>query len=102
MKSDELASFCRSQPRETGSVHTEAVRWNCRSRHYAILGMRQGHVEIWNPWGYKYHFEPKGRPGRRQGYFVESGKFSVPMHDFVQIFGTVNIETDQVAHHNKK
>ena len=69
---------------------------------YAILGMRHGHVEIWNPWGYKYHFEPKGRPGLQHGYFVEGGKFSVPMHDFVQIFGTVNIETDQVAHHNKK
>lgn len=69
---------------------------------YAILGMNHGQVEIWNPWGYKYHFEPKGRPGLQHGYFVEGGKFSVPMHDFVQIFGTVNIESDQPVHHSKK
>ena len=61
---------------------------------YAILGIKQGQVEVWNPWGYKYQFEPKGKPGIQNGYYIEGGRFSVPLQDFVKIFNVVSIESE--------
>ncbi len=60
---------------------------------YAIIDLKQGHVDIWNPWG--SHFAPKGEPGLVHGYHTQGGRFSMPVHDFVCVFGAVNVESDQ-------
>jgi len=67
-------------------------------RHaYAIIGYEaQGdQVVIWNPHGNT--FKPKGAPGLANGYPTEFGVFKVPMKDFVNIFGTLEIELDVSA-----
>lgn len=60
---------------------------------YAILGFNTStdSVLVWNPWG--NHHQPKGPPGLQNGYVVEGGRFSVPLHDFVRIFEGVYYET---------
>lgn len=60
---------------------------------YSILGYdaRSGAVHVWNPWGNK--FTPKGDPGLQSGYPTESGQFSVPLQEFVQIFTEFYVET---------
>ena len=62
---------------------------------YAILDLKQGHVELWNPWGCHYNYTPKGTPGLQHGYPTTGGRFSMPIHDFVLVFGAVNVESDQ-------
>lgn len=72
---------------------------------YAVMGMKDGRVDIWNPWGYKYGFEPKGKPGFKNGYYFEGGRCSIPIRDFVRIFREVTVEqpagssrtTDQIT-----
>lgn len=64
-------------------------------RHaYAIIGYepQSDQVVIWNPHG--NNFAPKGAPGLENGYPTTSGVFKVPMKDFVQIFGALEIELD--------
>jgi hypothetical protein len=63
-----------------------------KTHEYTILGIKHGKVDVWNPWGYKYNFEPSGTPGMKNGYYVEGGRCSIPLHDFVRIFGRVTIE----------
>ncbi|MGH7242850.1 MAG: C2 family cysteine protease [Phycisphaerales bacterium] len=67
-------------------------------RHaYAVVGYEpQGDiVVIWNPHGNT--FKPKGAPGLENGYPTEFGMFKVPMKEFVQIFGAIEIELDVSA-----
>jgi len=66
-----------------------------KKHQYAIFEVKRDHVEIWNPWGCKYHFKPNGTPGLQHGYETAGGRFSMPARDFVRVFGTVNIESDQ-------
>jgi hypothetical protein len=68
---------------------------------YAILGYDSAHdsVLVWNPWG--NHHALKGAPGLQNGYAVEGGKFSVPLHDFVRIFEGVYYETALLPHKRK-
>jgi phosphoribosylcarboxyaminoimidazole (NCAIR) mutase len=66
---------------------------------YAIIGLHGDKVEIWNPWGNK--FTPKGTPGLTNGYPTEKGVFTVPLHEFCEIFGDISVETNQ-AHNGKK
>jgi hypothetical protein len=65
---------------------------------YAILDYDSSNdsVLVWNPWG--NHLTPKGAPGLQNGYAVEGGKFSVPLHDFVRIFEGVYYETAMLPH----
>lgn len=67
---------------------------------YAILGVHGDKVEIWNPWG--NNFTPKGPPGLTNGYHTEKGVFSVPLHEFCEIFGGINIETNQAKSGKKR
>jgi hypothetical protein len=66
-----------------------------KKHQYAIFGLNQGHIEIWNPWGHNYNFKPKGPPGMQHGYPTAAGRFFMPVHDFVRVFGAVNIESGQ-------
>lgn len=65
---------------------------------YAILGLKQGHVDLWNPWGSNYNYTPKGPPGLQHGYPTRGGRFLMPIHDFVRIFGAVNVESNLHLH----
>lgn len=46
-------------------------------------------------------FTPKGNPGRANDYPTEKGVFTVPLHEFCEIFGDLSVETNQ-AHNGKK
>jgi hypothetical protein len=48
-------------------------------------------VHVWNPHGNK--FQPKGPDSREHGYTTQNGEFDIPLHDLIQIFGAVIIET---------
>ena len=50
-------------------------------------------VQVWNPWG--NHFEPQGPPGITNGYRVRDGRFSLPLSDFIRVFGAVFYESDR-------
>lgn len=50
---------------------------------------------LWNPHGNQ--FAPKGAPGIERGYATKAGLFTVPVAEFVQIFGSVVYETDAPA-----
>lgn len=63
-----------------------------KTHEYAVLGLKDGHVDLWNPWGYKYNFAPKGKPGYANGFYFEGGRCSMPIRDFVRIFGRLAIE----------
>lgn len=60
---------------------------------YAVTGMKDGYVQVWNPHGFNCDFEPKGTPGLKNGYHYENGRAWIPMRDFVRIFYKVNIES---------
>lgn len=64
---------------------------------YAIVGFDAsgGKVTVWNPWG--QHFSPKGPAGLANGYAIESGEFTLPVAEFVQIFEDISYETDKPA-----
>jgi hypothetical protein len=50
-------------------------------------------VTVWNP--YNDDFTPKGPPGRENGYPRVKGVLEVPLRDFVDIYETLEIETDR-------
>lgn len=68
-----------------------------KTHEYAILGLKDGHVDLWNPWGYKYNFQPKGKPNYQHGYYFEGGRCSMPLRDFVKVFGKVTIERNHTS-----
>lgn len=68
------------------------------SKHaYAVLGYDPAGdvVHVWNPWG--NHFTPAGPPGLEAGYPVQNGQFSVPLDDFIRIFGAMTYESRTLA-----
>ncbi|MEJ0088493.1 MAG: C2 family cysteine protease [Limisphaerales bacterium] len=52
-------------------------------------------VRVFNPWG--NDVTPEGTPGLVNGYFTRDGIFEMPVSDFVQIFGRLAYETDELA-----
>lgn len=62
---------------------------------YAIFGFDADRdmVITWNPW--HNDFAPKGPSNRENGYARRKGVAEIPLADFVQIFNTLQIETDQ-------
>ena len=61
---------------------------------YALLGYDAStdQVQIWNPHVNK--FTPRGEAGIANGYPTFDGSFSLPLADFLAVFGGVSIETD--------
>jgi hypothetical protein len=61
---------------------------------YGILGYdtKTDLVMVWNPWG--NNRKAKGSPGLEYGYFMQDGKFLVPLTELVQ-FMHIEIETDR-------
>ena len=67
-------------------------------RHaYAVLAhdATADTLTLWNPHGNT--FVPKGAPGIERGYPTKAGVFTLPIAEFVQIFGAVVCETDAPA-----
>ena len=67
-------------------------------RHaYAVLAhdASADTLTLWNPHGNT--FAPKGTPGIERGYPTKAGLFTLPIADFVRIFGGVIYETDAPA-----
>jgi len=63
-------------------------------RHaYAILDYnpRTRLVTMWNPWGFDRAV--LGEPGLQTGYATKSGRFEIPITDFVRVFDMVFIES---------
>jgi hypothetical protein len=60
---------------------------------FAILGYdnKSDLVEVWNPWGNSV--TPKGPDGLENGYYTKTGRFFVPLKEFVEIFNVINFET---------
>ncbi|MBI2900815.1 MAG: hypothetical protein HYY17_11580 [Planctomycetes bacterium] len=61
---------------------------------YAVLGYDEEKdlVDVWNPWGNS--FKPKGDSGLKNGYRTKGGRFSVPLDDFVRVFGGITFECE--------
>jgi len=76
-----------------GTGRTKLPPGIANNHDYAILGYhpQTNLVEIWNPWGNQ--FKPKGEAGREHGYPTEGGTFSMPLRDFVRVFGSIYYET---------
>ena len=49
-------------------------------------------VRVFNPWG--NNRKPNGLPGLENGYATDHGFFEVPVSEFVQIFSSVEYETE--------
>lgn len=80
----------------TCSTGTEPQPPGISGKHaYAVLAFdaAKDELTLWNPHGNT--FRPKGEPGRSTGYPTKAGVFCLPVGDFVQIFGSVSMETDQ-------
>ena len=50
-------------------------------------------ANAWNP--HSNNFTPKGEPGMKNGYVTENGKFTLPLVEAYQFFGSFTFETDQ-------
>ncbi|MBZ0153651.1 MAG: hypothetical protein K8J09_19165 [Planctomycetes bacterium] len=101
---DTLAAKVRSDVGEalkqrrlvTCSTGTEPQPPGISGKHaYAVLAFdaAKDELTLWNPHGNT--FRPKGEPGRSAGYPTKAGVFCLPVRDFVQVFGSVSMETDQ-------
>ena len=108
---DVMSTFMNEAERQTslGSGTTDFVRkaligagtnkepgGNIPPNHaYAIFGFdaERDMVITWNPW--HNDFTPKGPSNRENGYARKKGVAEIPLADFVQIFNTLQIETDQ-------
>jgi hypothetical protein len=68
-----------------------------RSHVYAILDYdaKSDKVTFWNPHGET--FTPKGVPGLKNGYVTEHGKFTVPLTEAYQFYGSFTFETTSAA-----
>ena len=68
---------------------------------YSILGYdaKSRMVYLFNPHGNT--FQPKGEPGLKNGYATKSGRFAMPLADFVECYRTVFYETDQLRSDSK-
>ncbi|MBL8885899.1 MAG: hypothetical protein JNK16_04495 [Phycisphaerales bacterium] len=98
MTRDKLKPAIQKKKLVGAGTYPEALPPGIANRHaYAIIGYEQqgDQVVIWNPHGNT--FKPKGPPGLENGYPTEFGIFKVPMKDFVQIFGALEIELDVSA-----
>jgi hypothetical protein len=62
---------------------------------YAVLGydVSTDELHIWNPHGNT--FTPKGTKGPQFGYPTKSGRFAMPLKEFVQTFGGLSYETGE-------
>ena len=50
-------------------------------------------VTIWNP--HSNTFKPKGTPGLENGYVTEGGKFTLPLKEAYQFYGSFTFETEK-------
>ena len=50
-------------------------------------------VTIWNP--HSNTFKPKGTPSMENGYVTEGGKFTLPLSEAYQFYGSFTFETDK-------
>ena len=50
-------------------------------------------VTIWNPHGNT--FKPKGTPGMENGYVTDGGKFTLPLSEAYQFYGSFTFETEK-------
>ena len=50
-------------------------------------------MTIWNP--HSNTFQPKGKPGLENGYVTEGGKFTLPLTEAYQFYGSFTFETDK-------
>ena len=59
---------------------------------YGVLGYAPAKklVTIWNPWGDDW--EPKGTPGIQNGYPRKGGVFTMPLQDFMAVFGGLDVQ----------
>jgi hypothetical protein len=80
-----------------GTTNAETPPGIARTHLYAVLDFDSmtDVVHVWNPWG--NYFEPQGPPGIANGYRVRDGRFSLPLSDFIRIFGQLIYETDRPA-----
>ena len=78
----------------TGTAMTPGLTPN---HAYAVLGYDRARdeVRLWNPHGSR--FEPQGKPGPKTGYSRQDGVFTMPLNEFVDLFGSCSIETNAPA-----
>ena len=95
MTRDKLKPALQKKKLIGAGTYPEDLPPGIADRHaYAVIGYEQqgDQVVVWNPHGNT--FKPKGPPGLENGYPTEFGIFKVPMKDFIQIFGALEIELD--------
>lgn len=76
----------------TGTPKESGVPGIAGSHAYAILGFDpdKDAVKLWNPHGNA--FKPRGPEGLKNGYDTRDGLFTLPLADFMKIFGGVTCE----------
>ena len=94
----EVAAALQNKRLVTCGTGTYAQPPGISPRHaYAVLAhdAAADTLTLWNPHGNQ--FAPKGTPGIEHGYPTKAGLFTLPIADFVRIFGGVIYETDAPA-----
>jgi hypothetical protein len=93
----EVLKACEAERRVvTTSIGKSGVPPAMGHNHaYAILGLEGANVRVWNPWGAHNNHTPKGKPGLKAGYVTRDGQFSLPLDDFVHLFGEISFETSK-------
>lgn len=76
-----------------GTLQEAQPKGIAQKHAYAVLAFdaAQDVVHLWNPHGNTH--TPKGPVGIEHGYPTKAGRFSVPVGEFVRIFGSVVVET---------
>ena len=76
-----------------GTLQEAQPKGIAQKHAYAVLAFdaAQDVVHLWNPHGNTH--TPKGPAGLEHGYPTKAGRFSVPVAEFVRIFGSVVVET---------
>jgi hypothetical protein len=79
-----------------GTLQEAQPKGIAQKHAYAVLAFdaAQDVVHLWNPHGNTH--TPKGPAGIEHGYPTKAGRFSVPVAEFVRIFGSVVVETGDV------
>jgi hypothetical protein len=77
------------------TVREPQPRGIAQKHAFAVLGYDAAtdELQLWNPHG--NHFTPKGPRGLQHGYATKAGRFSIPVADFVRVFSSCAIETDE-------
>ncbi len=86
-------AFAHGRLATCGTMQEPQPKGIAQKHAYAVLAFDPAVdvVHLWNPHGNSH--TPKGAAGLLHGYPTKAGRFSIPVTEFVRIFGSVVVET---------